>query len=145
MRKLSLSITIVLISLLITSCFPSYGEEADEHFWQGIEYVKQEEHELAITEFTMAIEHNPKNPYAYYNRGLSNFKIGNLQSSLSDYNIAIDLDPDNPYWLYERGFLNLQLGKHEQAILDLEKSLEIGLPSDYRDDAEEVLADLGQK
>ena len=142
MRKGFLSLLLALMVLLLTGCFPSFDAEAEEHFYQGIEYERQGNNEMARAEFTKAIELDPEYYFAYYNRALTYYRDGELERSLADYNQAIELQPDNPYWVYERGFLRLELGDQEKAIIDLEKSLELGLPSDYRQKVEKALAQL---
>ena len=142
MRKVLLSLISVLLVCSIAGCLPSFDPEAEEHFWQGIEYIRQENNEAAMKEFSKAIELDSDYSLAYYNRALIYYQRGDLDSSLSEYSKAIELDPKNPYWTYERGFLYLQLGDQERAILDLEKSLQLGLPLDYRQNVEDVLDQL---
>jgi tetratricopeptide (TPR) repeat protein len=142
MRKLFLYFLTILFSLSLAGCLPSFDPQAEEHFYQGIEYIRQKNTDAAIKEFTKAIEIDPSYSYAYYNRALEYYRIGELESSLADYNRAMELEPDNPYWTYERGFLHLKLGYREKAIIDLERAIELGLPSDYKQTAEETLAKL---
>ena len=142
MRKVLLSVISVMLACSIAGCLPSFDPEAEEHFWQGIEYRRQENNEAAMKEFSRAIEIAPDYSLAYYNRARIYYQRGDLDNSLAEYSKAIELDPNNPYWTYERGFLYLQLGDQEMAIIDLEKSLELGLPLDYRQKVEEVLEQL---
>jgi tetratricopeptide (TPR) repeat protein len=139
-RKVLLSLLAALLAFSLAGCFPSFDEEAEEHFYQGIEYRRQGNNDSAMEEFTRAIELDPEYYFAYYNRALVYYQNGELESSLADYNKAIVLQPDNAYWTFERGFLYLELGDREKAIIDLERSLELGLPSDYRQRVEEALA-----
>ena len=142
MRKmLQCLISIILISL-IAGCLPSFDPEAEKHFWQGIEYLKQEDQESAMIEFSTAIEIDPSYSLAYYNRALIYYRNGDLGSSLAEYNKAIELDPNNPYWTYERGFLHLQLGYQEKAIIDLERALALGLSFSDKQKVEDALEQL---
>ena len=140
-RMLQYLITIILISL-ISGCLPSFDPEAEKHFWQGIEYLKQADQESAMKEFSIAIEIDPGYSLAYYNRALIYYRHGDLEGSLTEYNKAIELDPNNPYWTYERGFLHLQLGYREQAFNDLERSLELGLSFSDKQKVEDALEQL---
>lgn len=142
MRKTLLSLLAALLVFSLAGCLPSFNPEAEEHFWQGIDYILQENNDLAMEEFTRAIELDPGYYYAYYNRALVYYKRGELQSSLTEYTKAIELHPDNVYWTIERGFLYLELGDRENAIIDLERSLELGLPPEYKQRVEEALAQL---
>jgi tetratricopeptide (TPR) repeat protein len=142
MRKIILYLLTTLLIFSLISCLPSFDPEAEKHFYQGIEYIRQNKTDAAIEEFTKAIEIDPSYSYAYYNRALEYYRIGELERSLADYNKAMELEPDNPYWTYERGFLHLKLGYTEKAIIDLERAIELGLPLDDRQQAEETLAEL---
>jgi tetratricopeptide (TPR) repeat protein len=142
MRKVFLSLLVALLTYSLAGCLPSFDAEAEEHFWQGIEYTRQGNNDSAMEEFTKAIEIDPDYYYAYYNRALAYYKKGEFENSLSDYNKAIELNPDNPYWTIERGFLHMKLGDREKAIIDLERSQELGVPYEYRQRVEEALAQL---
>ena len=144
MRKDLVSSLIAVLALFLGGCFPSFDPEAEEHFSQGLEYERQAEHDLAMEEFTKAIELDPEYYYAYVNRGLVYYRLGDLESSLADYSRAIDLRGDNAYWIFERGLLYWEYGDGDMAISDLEKAIELGLPQDYRRRAEEALELLRQ-
>ena len=142
MHKVLLSLILILLALSISGCRPTFNPEAEEHFWQGIEYRRQGNNDSAMEEFSRAIELDPEDNFTYYNRALVYYQRGELESSIVEYNKAIELHPNNAYWTYARGFLYLQLGDREKAIIDLERSLELGLPPDYRQRIEEVLDQL---
>jgi len=140
MHKPLLSLLVALLAISLAGCLPSFDPEAEEHFWQGIEYRRQENNASAMDEFTRAIEIDPEYYYAYYNRALVYCQNGELESCLADYNKAIELNPDNVYWTIERGFLYLNLGEREKAIVDLERAQELGVPYEYKQRVEEALA-----
>ena len=142
MRKVLLSLSVTLLAISLAGCLPSFDLEAEKHFDQGIEYVRQENSALAREEFTRAIELDPGYYFAYYNRALVYCRSGELDNCLADYNKAIELKPDNVYWTIERGFLNLELGDREKAIADLERAQDLGVPPEYRQRVEEALARL---
>jgi tetratricopeptide (TPR) repeat protein len=142
MNKLFLYSLAILFAFSLAGCLPSFDPKAEEHFYQGIDYVREKDHQAAIEEFSIAAEIDPTYSYAYYSRALEYYRIGELESSLADYNKAMELEPDNPYWTYERGFLHLKLGYREKAIIDLERAIELGLSSDDKQTAEETLAEL---
>jgi tetratricopeptide (TPR) repeat protein len=144
MRKVHLSLFTLVLALSLGSCLPSYDPQAEEHFWQGIEYRKEDQNDLAMKEFTKAIELDPSYDLAYYNRALLYYFSGDLERSLVEYNQALELSPNNPYWTYERGLLYMQIGDREKAIADLERSLEIGLVGSDKQRVEEALSQLRQ-
>ena len=144
MRKDLISSLIAVVALFLGGCFPSFDPEAEEHFRQGLEYERQSVHDLAKEEFTRAIELDPEYYFAYYNRALVYYRLGDLERSLGDYSKAIDLQGDNAYWVFERGLLYWEYRDGDKAISDLERAIELGLPRDYRQRAEEALELLRQ-
>ena len=142
MRKVLLSLLVVLLAVLLAGCLPSFDPQAEEHFYQGIEYRRQKDNASAMEEFTRAIELDPGYYFAYYNRALVYYQNGELENCLADYNKAMELHPDNVYWTIERGFLYLELGDREKAISDLERAQKLGIPPEYRQRVEEALTKL---
>jgi Tfp pilus assembly protein PilF len=145
MRQVLLSLVVALLASPLAGCLPAFDPQAEEHFWQGIEYNRQENNALAMEEFTRAIELDPDYYLAYYNRALVYYQNGELENCLADYNQAIALSPENVYWTIERGFLYLKLGEWEKATLDLERAQELGVPYEYKQRVDEALTQLKSK
>ena len=144
MRKIFLSLQIILLVVSLAGCSPSFDPKAEEHFRQGIEYERQDNDALAMQEFTKAIEIDPDYTYAYYNRALAYYRNHDYANSIVDYNKAIELSPDNVYWILERGFVYMKNGEPDKAILDLERGKELGVPSEYKEIVDQTLAQLKQ-
>jgi tetratricopeptide (TPR) repeat protein len=144
MNKALLFILTAALAFSVGSCLPSYGAEAEDHFWRGIESRQEGKSDLAMEEFTKAIELNPDYDLAYYNRALLYYFDRDLARSLEDYSKALELSPDNPYWTYERGFIHAELGHREEAIADLERALDLGLVGSDKQRVEDALAQLRQ-
>ncbi|MGD8455680.1 MAG: tetratricopeptide repeat protein [Anaerolineales bacterium] len=142
MRKGYFYFLVALLAFLLVGCIESFDAEAEKHFDQGIEDVRQGNNNSAIEEFTRAIEIDPGYYYAYVNRALSYYWSGDLVNALADYDKAIELHPDNVYWTIERGFLHMEIGNREKALIDLERAEELGVPYEYRERVEEALAQL---
>ena len=81
--------------------------------------------DLAIKDFTRAIEIDPGLASVYNNRGESRHKKGDLAAAESDYRHALKLDPAFPVVFYNRGKLRLENGDKEGAIADLKKTLKL--------------------
>ncbi len=47
----------------------------------------------ALANFDKAIANDPKNPAMFYNRGLINYQVGNLEAAAADYSKALELNP----------------------------------------------------
>ncbi len=73
---------------------------------------------LAIVEFTKAIEINPSYAEAYHERGLAYDAKGEYDRAISDYNKAIEINPS-----YEKAYNHRRLatnakGNNDRAISD---------------------------
>lgn len=83
---------------------------------QGLNKYNNDRFDEAIADFNKAIELNPEKIYAYYNRGLAKFRLGDLEaaqgntekakalytSGVEDSTQAIKLNPDDPYTYHNR-------------------------------------------
>ena len=104
---------------------------------RGEIYLKNDDYELAISDFNKALEDNKDNDlslkdFAFYlhRRGEANRKIWertrneeNKRNALKDYNEAISLNMENPYPYYGRGELYTAIGDKQQALINLERAL----------------------
>jgi predicted small lipoprotein YifL len=52
MRKVLLSLSAAILAISLAGCLPSFDPEAEKHFDQGIEYIRQENNTLAREEVT---------------------------------------------------------------------------------------------
>ncbi|MEW6528449.1 MAG: tetratricopeptide repeat protein [Candidatus Micrarchaeota archaeon] len=64
----------------------------EDHYDEG---YKKGNYDSAIQEYTKAIELNPKNADAYFNRGLCYEKQGKYDLAIQDYKKTIKLNPEN--------------------------------------------------
>lgn len=80
----------------------------EEHIQLAKEYVKKDQWNDAVDEYTKAISIKPDNAYLYFGRGEAS---RDLRISLSDYSKAIALQPDNVAFYYYRA--NIYKGKEE--------------------------------
>lgn len=58
----------------------------------------------AIEDYTRAIKIDPKNAYAYYNRGISLDRKGDFDEAIKNFTIAISLEPNKADFHHNRGF-----------------------------------------
>lgn len=115
-----ISVLIILISICIVSC------TGDNYYNIATFYIKQGNDQKAIEYFSKAIEKNPKDANAYFNRAHIQQKIGgrNLQV-IFDYTKAIEFNPKDNQAYMNRGVANLSLGNKTDAMNDYLKSIEI--------------------
>ena len=83
------------------------------------------ENELAIADYTMAIELDPKDAAAYNNRGNAYYSNGELDLAITDYTQAIELNPQYAFAYNNRGKAYKDQGELELAIADYTKAIEL--------------------
>ena len=108
------------------------GEEDHEleaRAWFSIGYLRSVgegiDLEAAIDAYTKAIELNPADAVAYYNRGNAKHDLDRLEEAIADYDRAIELNPANAVAYTNRGGAKAGLGRREEAIADYDRAIEL--------------------
>jgi tetratricopeptide (TPR) repeat protein len=94
---------------------------------------------LAIADFSKAIELSPNYAEAYSFRGTAYAGLDSNDLALADYNKAIQLKPDLDASYYGRAYLYEKMGKRELAIADYKRFLELTKDAYWRAEAEKRL------
>jgi tetratricopeptide (TPR) repeat protein len=76
-----------------------------------------------LTKYDRAIELNPNNPKAYFDRGLHREKLGDRQGAIKDYSEAIRLNPKDFDAYKYRGDSRHSLGDNQGAIKDYNEAI----------------------
>jgi len=115
----------------------------DEHFQHGQAYCNEGKYDLAIEEFTKAINLDPNNPNVgmiYGFRGIAyrlqgdiyqtkgdydSTKKGYYGSAITDLDQVISLYPEALFAYRVRGIAHMRLGNHSLAFADFEKALKL--------------------
>ena len=68
------------------------------------------------TDYSKAIEIDPKNSIFYYNRGFAYYNLGQWENAIADYSKAIEIDPNNAkaYSDREIAYRKLQNNKKDE-------------------------------
>ena len=94
------------------------AENSTFYFNRAFEKGKNGDHYGAISDYTKAIELDPKKSNAYYNRGNSKRRIKDYYGAISDYTKAIEINP-NYYQAYgNRGISKKAIGDLKGACSD---------------------------
>jgi tetratricopeptide (TPR) repeat protein len=98
------------------------------------------EHELAVNDFSRAIELDPDYTAAYFSRGVLYWReLRNAYRAIRDMTRVLELAPDWAEALFNRAIAHQMRGDHEQAIADLELYLVTGHDPYWRESAERQL------
>ncbi|MDA3778775.1 MAG: tetratricopeptide repeat protein [Bacteroidales bacterium] len=93
---------------------------------KGAAYQKLSESELALKNYTKAIDRNPNNPNVYIYRGYLYYKNGEFEKAITDFSTVIKLDSKNPYAYYNRGMSYTKHDQKNKACKDFHKACEMG-------------------
>ena len=118
----SLTAAIVIGTSLITGCT---NPLATQYFKQGVEKYEAGNYQGAISDWSKAIEINPRDAIAYYNRGLAKEDLEDYQGAIADYTKAIEVDPQHANAYINRSKAKLNLGDNKGALQDSNKAIEI--------------------
>lgn len=114
------SIAIILISIFNTSC------DGDDYYNIATFHAKRSDYEKAIEYFTKAIDTNPKDGEAYYQRAYCRQTLGgNSELIIADYTKSLEFKPNDHEAYMNRGVAKMAIGKNLEAIVDYIKSIEI--------------------
>ena len=109
----------------------------------GVKYLEQNEYDLAISEFSKALEIYPVSAATYNNRGFAYAKKGRYDLAISDFTKALEIEPNGAQAYCNRGTTYVVKGQFDIAILDLNKCLNLDPINAYAYDARgSVLAGL---
>lgn len=113
------------------------GQTAENATFLPAEAV--EHMELAVADYTSAVELDPQYAKAYNNRGNAHASLGDTDSALSDYDKALELDARLILAYFNRGLIRSQVGAYEGAIADLEMYLELKPDAGDRAQVEDLI------
>ena len=92
---------------------------------RGFAYVGLGQFDMALNDFSKAIDINPKYTDSYYNCGLAYVSLGQFDNALAEYSRAIEMDPTMVKAYSSRGVVYYKLGQSDKATADYSKAIEI--------------------
>lgn len=96
-----------------------------DHIRRGDRADEEGSIDLAIEEYTKAIELEPDLAPAYSNRGTVYEELGQYKKAIEDFTKAIELNPDNAFAYCNRGIAYGTLKQYKKAIEDYTQSITI--------------------
>lgn len=93
-------------------------QKAEEFKVKGNNYFKDHDFELALEQYSKAIESNPLNAVYYSNRAFCHIKLENYGSAVEDASKAISIDNKFVKGYYRRGTAYFAMIKNRDALQD---------------------------
>ena len=97
---------------------------------RGLVYFTLSEYDKAISDFSKAINIEPRDTRVYTNRGLTYRMLKRYDDSLKDFNKSLELNPLWPDTFYGRSLTYYDLGDIQHALEDCDKA--ISLKPDFK-------------
>jgi serine/threonine protein kinase/tetratricopeptide (TPR) repeat protein len=89
-------------------------------------YRRAKKWDLAVADYTRAVELNPKDSNTWNERGIAYFDgFGNAEAAIRDYSEAIELAPRVADYWSNRGTARNRLGHWAEAVADFGKAIEL--------------------
>ncbi len=119
---------IVFVLLLAAGCATMQTDlnDADAYLKRGLAYAKKGQYDQAISDFTKALEINPRYAYAYNNRGLTYWNKGQYDQAISDFTKALEINPRDADAYVNRGVAYMSIGQYDKAWEDVDKAQDLG-------------------
>lgn len=92
----------------------------------GQSYDNRQQYDSAIFVYSKAIQLIKTESYLYFNRAMSYYNTGNLQSCKMDLDTAIIIDK-NPLYIINRGVVNAENKQFKEACEDFKTAYKMGL------------------
>ncbi len=126
MKKLILIALALFISACDTYPVPKVEDNAETYYNRGVGWHEKGDYDKAISDYTNAIELDPKLADAYVNRGLAYARgKGWYDRAISDSTKAIELNPRDALPYNNRGLAYKGKGQYDRAISDYNKTIEL--------------------
>ncbi len=130
------SMLLIIIIPILFSCATTQqkqveARDAEFYFNRGLTCYEKGQYDLAISDYTKALDINPRLALAFYSRAIAYGKKGQFDQAISDYTKALEIDPRYAEAYNNRGKVYWGKGQFDQAISDFNKAIEIN-PKDAR-------------
>jgi tetratricopeptide (TPR) repeat protein len=102
----------------------SRQEASDEYVKYGEDMANSNHLDKAIECFDKAIGLNPKNDFAWGDRGLILDKQGKTEESLASFSKALEINPKNAITWHNKGLVLIRCSRLKEAIECFDKAIE---------------------
>lgn len=98
---------------------------ASDYTERGSRAHQRNEYDVALADYDVAIQLEPDDAQAYFNRGLVKIELKRYEEALTDFDQAIDLNPNNADAYNNRGGVNTTLENHRAALTDYDEAIRL--------------------
>lgn len=98
---------------------------AESFYGAGGNAFNARNYAAALTNFTRAVELNPRHAGAYCGRGMSKWWLQDYSGAIADYDKAIALNPKEGGYYSNRGQARFALHKVSEALADYNKAIDL--------------------
>lgn len=109
---------LVILSMIVIASCNGAQNAVERSFYLGRAHDLKGEYELAIIEYSKAIDADGSLYKAYINRGNAHQMLDHIEQAMADYNKGLEINPHDGIGHLNRGFLHHQLGSFEMALVD---------------------------
>ena len=113
----------LLFLLFLLMPVTTFSQTATSYLMSGNVKLISRDFKNAISDFTKAIDLDPKNSQAYFNRGVAKAGLEEHTGAIADYNKSLELDPKNQAAYYKRGLSKIEIKLHKEAVSDFDKAI----------------------
>jgi tetratricopeptide (TPR) repeat protein len=100
-------------------------DQAEQYFINGLRYRNSEDYDLAIAEFTKAIEINPVMGVAYHMRALAYYDKGDTAAAIENFSFVVSFAP-SLWWAYlNRGYMHEKRQENNKALADYNSAISL--------------------
>ncbi len=103
----------------------TYPAFAERHYLNGLICFSDENYGKSITEFNLALQDNPKNIKAVFNRSVAFGMLEEYLSAIEDLGTCIAMDPDCALAYYSRAYWYEFTGNYPEAAKDYEAAIRL--------------------
>ncbi|HAA12036.1 MAG TPA: hypothetical protein DCE41_10180 [Cytophagales bacterium] len=106
-----------------TSILKEDANHGPSYYNRGLAYFRQESFELAIQDYSEAIERLPENANYFSDRGVAYHLNGQSEQAIQDLTRAAIIEPKNAYRYASRAFVKAKAGDTHGAIKDYQQAI----------------------
>ncbi len=125
-----------------TAAQTSTPSAADKLVLQGLAKAQRKDYQGAIVLYNQAIQRDPKNTAAYFQRGQARDGLGDPKSAIKNYDLVLQIDPKHGAAYSARGDARLKLKDKPGALDDYQHAVEIYTSAGDTERSDEITAKI---